>query len=73
MFRKALIDLASSRPVAGTGFLMPIPFEALDCYARRYGVSGRFFEAFCYIIRALDEFYLAHFNKQRETSHVSEN
>lgn len=73
LYRKALVDLSSSRQVSPSGFLMHIPFVALDCYARRYEIKGRYFEAFCYIIRALDAVAVEHFNKKLESSNGAKN
>ena len=41
----------------------PIPFTALDAYARRYGYSGERFEHLRYCLREMESVYMEH---QRE-------
>lgn len=46
----------------GEGF---IPFTAIDCYARRYDVTGLDFDDLCSVITAMDTVYLEEKEKKR--------
>lgn len=41
----------------------PIPWTAVDRYAKRYGYSGEDFESLLAMIEAMDEAFLAHLKK----------
>lgn len=43
-----------------------IPFLAIDAYAKRFDIEGRDFEDFFYIIRELDDAFIAVMNKKAE-------
>lgn len=60
----AFAELGSCRP-AGIGGLGPIPWTALDSYARRHGITGEDFESFAVLIAALDAAWLAHIEERR--------
>jgi len=60
----AFAELGSCRP-AGIGNLGPIPWTALDAYARRHGIAGEDFETFAVLIAALDAAWLAHIGEHR--------
>ena len=65
-FYEAFLELSTCRAVGfGVG---PIPWVAMDRYARRYGVAGEDFDRFRQLIRALDEVFMAHANKGKEGS-----
>ena len=59
LFLQAFEVLSPSRPSGGFG-LGAIPFEAIDRYARRFGVDdAEDFDDLCRFVRALDGEYLA--------------
>lgn len=60
----AFAELASCRPMAMSG-IGPIPWTALDTYARRHGIAGEAFETFALLIAALDTAWLAHIEERQ--------
>ncbi len=51
--------LHASRSIGGMGGLGPIPIEAVDSYARRFGPADwEGFQAFDYLIGEMDRAYL---------------
>lgn len=42
-----------------TGIELPITFVAIDAYARRYGVTGHFFDRLLRFVSEIDAAYLA--------------
>lgn len=63
---RAFYELTTDRAV---GFAVgPIPFAAIDAYARRYGVDDRDeFDRLRDLVRAADEAYLAEMTRRAET------
>lgn len=59
MFWRAWHTLRFDRQYAGMeGVPLPLPFSAIDAYARRYGIEGPTFEIFREIIQMMDAEYL---------------
>lgn len=59
LFLQAFEDLSPSRPAGGFG-PGAIPFEAIDGYARRFGIDEpEDFDDLTRFVRALDDEYLA--------------
>ena len=59
LYLQAFEDLSPSRPSGGLGGFGPIPFEAIDRYARRFGIDDADdFDDLLRFVRALDESYL---------------
>jgi hypothetical protein len=54
---RAFEELSPSRPV-GLGGPGPIPFEAIDRYAARFGIDEETFDDLLRFVRALDDEYL---------------
>jgi hypothetical protein len=86
---KALLDKPDMRPglvffyegfwalsgdrQTGMGGAGPISFGAIDCYARRAGITGRDdFERFRVLITRMDQAYLKHVNAKEDDSGVSD-
>ena len=66
LFYGVYVDLSSCRPIGwGPG---PIPWTAVDQYARRYGIVGEQFDDLVYYIRAMDLAYLAHYDKKNKAA-----
>ncbi|WP_421522350.1 phage tail assembly chaperone [Ochrobactrum quorumnocens] len=55
--------LRYDRQYGAMGGESPISFLAMDCYARRYGIDGVFFDTFRALISALDAEWLDHLNE----------
>lgn len=60
----AFAELGSCRPMAMAA-IGPIPWTALDTYARRHDIAGEVFETFVLLIAALDAAWLAHIEERR--------
>lgn len=60
-------ELDTERPSAMSG-LPPIPWSAIHHYAQAYDIAGELYDDLLYIIRAMDNIFLAAVNKKyRET------
>lgn len=66
MFWNAWCELGSCRPPAFSG-VAPIPWTALDRYARRHGWTDDEFEMLRVIVQALDDEMSEHAEKQAKT------
>jgi len=53
----AFWQLSTDRPQSGFG-VHPIPFRALDVYARRYGIEGENFDDLASAVRGADAAFL---------------
>lgn len=59
-YREAFLRLIPDHPVGPMGDVGPLPFAALDRYARRYALGGLGFEFFVALMQALDDVYVGH-------------
>ncbi len=54
----AFVSLSTCRPLVG-GSVGPIPWVAIDCYARRYGIDGEEFERLTEVVAAMDSAFIS--------------
>lgn len=57
--------LKYDRQFSGFGVALPLPFSAVDTYARRYGITGTAFDHLLLLLRALDGVWLERVNKPK--------
>jgi hypothetical protein len=58
IYLEAFWQLTTDRPQSGLA-VHPIPFAAIDAYARRYGIQGEAFDALVNAVRAADQVFMA--------------
>ena len=64
-YYEAFVELSTDRPI-GMG-IGPIPWTAIDLYAWRHGFSGDGFDYLLYMVRALDDAFLAYSRAKDES------
>lgn len=61
---RAFHDLQFDRQFGAMGGVLPIPFSAIDRYAKRFGIEGEAFDLFLAQIRSLDGVWVEAANKR---------
>lgn len=59
--------LKFDRQFSGFGVALPLPFAAIDTYARRYGIAGTAFDHLLLLVRVLDVAWLERVNSKEDT------